>query len=120
MEGGKMCDYDYEPAAFDRREWKAARKEHRCCACKEIIRKGDRYHLTVSAQERGDSPTRWKHCARCYMICQALWEANGGGGIDYELDCGELWADNFGVDEPADLAFMTPDEAQKRLQEKTP
>lgn len=120
-----MCDYDYEPAALDTRKWTSARQVHRCCACKEAIRKGDRYHLTVCVQERGDRPSRWKHCARCWMICEALWEANDGGGIDFELNCGETWADNFGrydelgTPEPAHLAFMTPDDAQKAVKEKT-
>jgi hypothetical protein len=111
-----MCDDDYEPAALDVRKWMTARQAHRCCACKEAIRKRDRYHLTVCVQERGDRPDRWKHCARCWMICEALWEANEGGGIDLELNCGETWADHFD-DEPSELAFMTPDEAQKKLKE---
>ena len=113
-----MCDYDYEPAALDVRRWMTARQVHQCCACHEPIRKRDRYHLTVCVQERGDRPTRWKHCARCWMICEALWEANDGGVIDFELNCGELWRDNFGLaEEPADLAFMTADDAQKKLKE---
>ena len=111
-----MCDGDYDPAALDVRRWMTARKVHRCVACRESIRTGDRYHLTVMVQDRGDKPVRWKHCARCWMICEALWDANDGGGIDFELNCGELWKDNFGLAaEPADLAFLTPDEAQKRL-----
>jgi hypothetical protein len=111
-----MCDYDYEPAALDVRRWMTARQVHQCCACHEPIRKADRYHLTVCVQERGDRPSRWKHCARCWMICEALWVANGGEGIDFELNCGEDW--EFEEDEPAELAFMTADDAQKALRER--
>jgi hypothetical protein len=35
-----MCDLsDYECPAIDAREWRRARKDHRCAACNETIRR---------------------------------------------------------------------------------
>lgn len=111
-----MCggEWDGEPNAVETYSWKKSRIEHTCCACKETIRRGDQYHVMVVIPERGAKPDTWKHCARCWFICRALWDA-GAESIDLTLNCGERWADNFTPDsEPGALAFMTKDEAQEQ------
>lgn len=106
-----MCD-DWTDAQDLGREWRTARKEHRCYACRESIRPGDRYHISAIVQD--GSAESFKHCARCWAICEALW-AEGAGIIDFGLNCGEEWEDNFGElpESVAALAFLTPDEAQR-------
>lgn len=103
-----MCD-DYGGPEFSVSEWSRARKSHDCCSCSSAIRIGDLYHETRGRWD-GEFST-FKHCARCYEICLALWSA-GAKSIDLTLDCGEKWHDNFDVPEPAELAFLTADEAQ--------
>lgn len=110
-----MCDGDdFDSPRFDRREWRKAQKEHACYACSEKIRAGDSYHHTSLMGYSDDRPNVFKHCARCWMICEALWAA-GANGIDFGLNCGETWADNVMLEnpEPAALAFLTQDEAQR-------
>ena len=107
-----MCDYGETPSAWSE-EWRRARKEHRCCACGETIRPGDRYHYLSGIWDK--SPSVYKHCARCWHLYRLLQDRDleGDGGIVLTLDCGELWRDNFNPDtEPAELAFLTREEAQ--------
>lgn len=112
-----MCDDDYYGHAFQTRRWVKARKAHRCSAvdCDINIRPGDLYHEFSVCTERGDRPERYRHCARCWAICEALWK-DGAHAIDLELDCGETWesAERSGP-EPGHLAFMTADDAQRML-----
>jgi hypothetical protein len=104
-----VCDDwdDGEPPDVWVREWRRARKEHECCACAEAIRAGERYHLTRQLFE--GSWDEWKHCARCWAICEALW-ASGRDSIEYGLNCGELW--ERPPPEVERLAFLTREEAQ--------
>jgi hypothetical protein len=106
-----MCDSDWdEGPAIAAHEWRRARKRHECVACDEGIERAELYHLTRQLYD--GSWDTWKHCARCYAICKALWNA-GAGGIDLELDCGEVWDDNFDPDPNVErLAFLTRAEAQ--------
>lgn len=109
------CD---EACDVYRVEIRKARKEHRCMACKETIRVGDRY-ASVHIVFEGEASTV-KRCARCETIhraIQAQWRSKGA----YEmwpaerLDCGETWEDEHGDPPPpeiARLAFLTADEAQ--------
>lgn len=108
-----MCGFGESPSAWSE-GWRRARKEHSCCACHEAIRPGDRYHFLSGIWD--GHPNAYKHCARCwhlyYLIADQV-DNDGDGGIVLTLDCGELWRDNFGPEsEPAELAFLTPDEAQ--------
>lgn len=106
-----MCLDDGEfPVELDR-SWRKARKEHRCFACLETIRKGDRYHHVAQVYD-GEFAT-FAHCVRCMSIIKALWAA-GAETVDWSLSCGETWEENFGAlpDAVAALAFLTPDEAQ--------
>ena len=107
-----MCDGQAETGSAYAEEWRTARKEHRCCACRETIRAGDRYHHVWGVWD-GEVDT-FKHCARCWRIFQALVERMDGDPVDLMLDCGTKWEENFG-ELPADvaaLAFMTREEAQ--------
>ena len=108
-----MC-FDYEPSDFRVDAWVKARKWHRCFACRETIRGGDMHHV-VSQKSDGEIG-RYRHCARCWAIIEALWAA-GAESVAWDLDCGETWEENFDdlPEHVAALAFETPDEAQARL-----
>jgi hypothetical protein len=105
-----MCDDwdDGDPPDVVVHEWRRARKAHLCFACREPIRAGDRYHL--SRQLRDGRWDDWKHCARCWAMCEALW-AKGVDTIDYRLDCGEVWESP--PPEIERLAFMLPREYEE-------
>lgn len=109
-----MCDLD-EACDASADSFAHARKEHQCWACRETIRKKDRYHRSALLYD--GHWTVYRHCLRCWSICEALWKA-GAGVIDYGLDCGETWEEAERgplPDSVAVLAFLTPDEAQARL-----
>ncbi len=104
-----MCDrFADGPSAWSEK-WRVARAEHKCCACHETIRPGDRYHFVSGIWD--GSPDSFKHCARCWHLLLLLEERTEG--VALRLNCGELWRDNFGAEtEPAHLAFLTPEEGQ--------
>ena len=93
-------------------EWRRARKEHRCYACHETVRVGDRYHVNAG---RWDGKVEdIKHCARCWTMGEEIGAM--AGCWQYDLACGVSWQDAFEEEPPphvARLAFLTPDEAQK-------
>jgi len=107
-----MCDDDYEVQIELQNRWRIARKEQKCFACLETIRPGDRYHLVVQKYKYGGLFT-FKHCARCWMILDAIIGA-GAETVQWDLNCGTPWEDAFGPipEKVAALAFLTPDEAQ--------
>lgn len=112
-----MCDYGESPTAWSE-TWRTARKTHRCCACGETVRPGDRYHYLSGVWD--GSPGSYKHCARCwtmFKMIEDVAEVFDEGGIRLDLACGELWRDNFSDPEPTHLAFLTPDEAQELTNE---
>lgn len=96
-----------------------ARVEHKCSACSETIRRGDRYHYTFIVFD--GEPDETKRCARCEVMYRALVAKHRGiedFTCDPELKCGHTWEENF--DDPlppemARLAFVTADEAQALL-----
>lgn len=110
-----MCDgepLEYQAPA----RWIKARKAHRCCVCTETIRVGDRYHYLAGRFE-GDWMT-WKHCARCWMMFEALCRYTDE--VLFELNCGEEWESLTGEpppDDVAELAFLSANDAQKRVRE---
>ena len=111
-----MCDSDdyNEPIVI---EWRKARKEHKCVACGETIRAGDRYHFV---SQKDDTFGTFKHCARCWTLGEAILEA-GADSWQYDLNCGVSWQEAFGQeppDEVARLAFMTREEAQATIARK--
>lgn len=106
-----MCgDPDYDSTEVHS-GWRRARKEHRCVACRETIRRGDRYHRTVQAYDGTVDESR--HCARCWFMCEALW-ADGVESVELDLNCGEIWDDP--PDDVAALAFMSPSDAQAKIE----
>lgn len=109
-----MCDFGSDGPAAWCETWRRARIEHKCCACWETIRPGDRYHYASGVWDgHGDS---FKHCARCWAIFTKLLSVVEEGGVELRLNCGAEWRDNFDpAEEPVELAFITIDEAQEQL-----
>lgn len=104
-----MCDDDDgDPASTWLESWRRARKRHRCVACSEWIRKGDRYHFASGICE--GYPFSIKHCARCWTIYEALRAAKPREAIALELNCGTTWKNP--PPEIAALAFALPGEIQ--------
>lgn len=94
-----------------------ARKDHKCSACHEAIRRGDLYSYSVFVFDGEISVV--KRCARCETIYREVSERMDSYSVPAEkLDCGHTWQENFGEDPPpeiARLAFVTPEEAQGLL-----
>lgn len=110
-----MCDYAVPPDDETWERWQKARKEHKCCACRETIRKGDRYHVTSGTWDHDFSSH--EQCARCRRVWEILQYDMNIECVPFSLDCGETYeGDNK---ELIALSFMTPDEAQQQLGEKT-
>lgn len=115
-------DYNAEGPDAYKESWRKANKEHKCCACGEAIRKGDRYHY-VSGIWDGE-PSWFKHCARCWLMYEAIVgnsDHGDEGQVVLTLDCGMSWEEVF--DEPpppkvAALAFLTPEEGQQLVTER--
>ena len=106
-----MCCIDDGGQELERK-WRRANKQHACYACRAEILAGDKYHVVV--QITGAGKAAFKRWARCWMICEALWEA-GAEGVQWDLDCGDLWEDVF-EDPPfhvAQLAFLSREEGQE-------
>ncbi len=98
-----------------------ARKDHECDACDCVIRRGDLYVVHSFVYEHTASSV--KRCLRCDAIYQHLVELFREKRIsdeapDVRLDCGHEYRERWGVDPPpelAELAFMTPEEVQRKL-----
>ena len=122
LRGRVSCEVDgYN--AVESRTMPRARKEHRCCACRETVRRGDRYSRTFVVYE--GEPETYIHCLRCSAIFDAIAARHHDAETDYweraiawRLDCGHDWDEVFEESPPAEvarLAFMTADEAQREL-----
>ncbi len=97
-----MCDLDDENGPTASKEvWQNARKPHKCHACKETIRVGDRYHVLSGIWD--GTPRSFKHCARCWTMLEELPE-----GAQLDLNCGQIWESP--PDHIAALAFALPGE----------
>jgi hypothetical protein len=112
-------DYgDYEPADVWCQKTRRARVEHWCSACDDVIQRG---HLYVIDTVIGDGSVQSvKRCARCEMIYKHLrglkWARETGP--DWRLDCGHTYEEVWKTAPPpeiAELAFLTPEEAQRRF-----
>lgn len=96
-----------------------ARKEHRCDACCETIRRGDIYIYEFSVFDGNAESLR--RCLRCDTIYQHLIDRHRGmedSEVDRELRCGHTYREVFEQepsDEIAQLAFLTADEAQAKF-----
>jgi hypothetical protein len=105
------------PPSCSREVWRSARKIHRCCACAERIEVGHRYHYLSGVWD--GEPRSYKHCARCWEIY--LTVSDEVPDAELQLDCGESWDSLFGEPPPselAELAFMTPAEAQRKVRRR--
>lgn len=110
------CDVGDEYPDVSREKLQRAQKEHRCCACKETIRRGDIYRYVMIIFE--GEPESWKYCLRCAAMFDAVNRAlPGDQAPDPNLDCGHTWEELHGECPPEieRLAFLTADEAQKEL-----
>lgn len=91
-----------------------ARKPHKCHACGETIRSGDRYARVFFVWE--GEPDTVKRCMRCEKIHAHLVDRGNGDTYPAErLDCGESYQDHWGEDPPdeiAALAFALPGEVR--------
>lgn len=99
-------------------EVRRARKEHRCDACGEIIRRGDRYGSTRSLYD-GSWQTTCR-CARCETMFSFLQSVMPSGEACHRsLDCGHEWSEIHRDVEPPEwvqaLPFLTKEEAQEVL-----
>jgi hypothetical protein len=105
---------DDNPAQGWTDKHRRARKDHRCDACCETIRRGDIYCYMTGIWE--DGPEAWKYCLRCEAVSNAI--SAHGEMPQMGLDCGHDWIEVFGAEPPpevARLAFFTADEAQSLL-----
>ena len=77
---GESCDLWCET-------WRRARKEHKCCECKEIINPGDRYAYTFLIFE--GEPHTFKRCSFCAEEVARLLRDNDhmNGLVPGELAC---------------------------------
>jgi hypothetical protein len=107
MEDG-MCGEPDEYADVYNVKWRKARKEHKCSACKEMIRAGDRYSYTSGVFD--GSGFSYKHCVRCYLTMDMLDEITGEFP-DPELNCGQVYDGEN--EELLALAFMLPSDGQR-------
>lgn len=102
-----MCGEPDEYAEVWNSRVRKARKAHKCCACGEKIRAGDRYWYTSGVFD--GTGFDYKHCVRCWTVIDML-DTLTGEPADIHLDCGTTYeGDN---EELIALAFMTPDEGQ--------
>ena len=111
MSGGWDCD----AVRLSSPKWRTARKSHPCESCRHGIRARDRYHYLRYVDGDG-TPGHFRHCARCWMIVEAVGIATGEP-VQTDLACGHNWHDTVGdlPDSVAALAFLTEDEIQTRL-----
>lgn len=108
-----MCEDASEFFDVQSSERVKARKAHVCCACSETIKPGHYYIRTFTVFE--GAAESYKHCLRCDKMLEELFRVvDGHVAVAFELNCGELWENNFGPvpDHVARLAFLTQEEAQ--------
>lgn len=116
-------DNDGECADIWEEDIRRSRKDRKCDACSEMIKRGDKYCSTRSLYDG-----RWNNidrCARCETMYRVLSfkmpelrDEYYRPVCDPELDCGHTWEDNFKSPPPAvvaTLAFLTQAEAQVLL-----
>lgn len=106
-----MCEISDGKCPVWKDEKRKARKDHRCVACGETIRRGDTYEKHVDIFD--GYVTDIKRCLRCATMWRAAQSKLGWNRVaDLYLNCGEDWEDRYG--EPpahiAALAFWRPGE----------
>lgn len=104
-------EYDYY-SDFQRWSDHTARKQHRCYACRETIRAGQRYAYFVAKCD--GELSCYHYCLRCKAILYHLIDVNpepGYSGPELGLDCGHSYEEVHGREPPphiAALAFWRP------------
>ena len=107
------CDETYDVYNETRTK---ARKAHTCSACKDTIAPGHLY--TRVAVVFDGTVTSYKRCVRCQTLHKHLRElCSYDMWPDERLACGMAYEEEWGElpEEIEELAFLTPEEAQKRL-----
>ncbi len=98
-----------------------ARVEHFCDACTEKISRGHRYaRIGIIFEKVAETIKRCLRCQTIHIHIRGL-DTSGDSWPDEKLACGNNYKDHWGVDPPEeiqDLAFVTPDEAQKVCETK--
>jgi len=92
---------------------RVARVEHKCDACGEPIRVGDKYARVFICHE--SSKENLKRCARCQKIHAHLRNLGEDMWPDERLSCGEEYEAHWGEKPPEDiaaLAFALPGETK--------
>jgi hypothetical protein len=115
------CDIDDCDGSFavDRTSKHRARKEHKCCACRGVISRGELYSYSFTVFDGEASELR--RCARCDVIYDHLYELmkdSSGEFPAWDLNCGHSYSDRWGEEPPSEiarLAFMTPAEVLAEL-----
>lgn len=67
-----MCDCDCEPPKLYEEREQRARKEHKCCECRQIIKIGEKYHSAGGIWV--DRFSRYKWCANCDALRRTWFE----------------------------------------------
>ena len=75
-----MCFYDVEPVLVFCNELRRARKDHRCCDCCRIIKRGERYEYIAGVCD-GDFEN-WKTCRECVSLREAIAKIEISHGCD--------------------------------------
>lgn len=110
-----MSQYgDGDSCSVFEESWRTAKKDHKCSACREVIRPGQRYHYTFSVFD-GDSDVN-KRCERCQIIFAHLSarirkEGDAEEFCDAALNCGHTYVERWEEAPPewlAALAFWRP------------
>jgi hypothetical protein len=105
-----MCDFDGNYCRAWNEKVRTARRAHTCCACREPIKAGERYHF-LSGVWSDSGPDSFKHCLRCWVMYRAAAKRareNGDDGAEILLDCGVIWENP--PPEIEALAFALPGE----------
>ena len=108
---------DGEPIDRYGHELRKSKKDRKCTACRETIRKGDFYAYQFWLCDGSYSSS--ERCLRCEAIYVTLTpkvrERDREDFCAPDLDCGHTWEENFNEPPPpevARLAFMTREEMQ--------
>jgi len=71
-----MCNLDYDRADLYEKINRKARKEHICCECGRIIKKGESYSYVFGVW--GKNVSSYRTCSHCLIGQDWLWEQCGG------------------------------------------
>ena len=82
---GCYCEIsEGEDPSFIYEQWRTAAKNHKCCECRDVISKGETYHVTSGRWD--DSMKSFKTCAYCARLRIAA-RAHGFEGCFGDLGC---------------------------------